>query len=427
MSRTCPIFGATATIASAAQAHRGRLLKVLAAATSALFSAAACAVDAVGYARIGTGDAANPHRTCYNLGISGGHYRLGNECDIYGELGLAHAATLEGVRYRGLVMANYHRPANDGSDARASLNQLFAEGRGLPGAPDVDFWLGQRFYGRADVHILDTHFVRMDGAGLGAHGITWGAAKVGIAYFRLDAGSGAPLGVQTSSRPARRVNIDVTDIALGGSGQLRVTATFTRGHDEPASAESGTRGVALGVQHDQRLHGIGGAHRAWLQYAQGSAALDANFGTMTANPAVAQWRVVESLTWQSGAFGGQVVALYGRHDADPPHGIATRYAELSIGARVSYAVSPQVKLMAEAGHMEKRPDRSGTQRLTKLTLAPTWSAGPGFSDRPELRLYMTTARWNDAANAGAGAAGLAGLGDGATRGTSWGVQLETWF
>jgi len=24
-------------------------------------------------------------------------------------------------------------------------------------------------------------------------------------------------------------------------------------------------------------------------------------------------------------------------------------------------------------------------------------------------------------------AGLAGLGDGATRGTSWGVQLETWF
>ena len=126
MSRTCPIFGATATIASAAQAHRGRLLKVLAAATSALFSAAACAVDAVGYARIGTGDAANPHRTCYNLGISGGHYRLGNECDIYGELGLAHAATVEGVRYRGLVMANYHRPANDGSDARASLNQLFA-------------------------------------------------------------------------------------------------------------------------------------------------------------------------------------------------------------------------------------------------------------------------------------------------------------
>jgi maltoporin len=419
------MFGATTTIASTTHAHAGRLLKVPAAATWALFSAAACAVDAVGYARIGTGDAADPQHACYNLGISGGHYRLGNECDIYAELGLTHAATVEGVRYRGLVMANYQRPARDGGDSRAGLNQLYVEGGGLAGAPDLDFWLGQRFYGRADVYILDTHFVRMDGAGLGAQGISWGAAKVGIAYFRLDAGSGAPLGVQASERPARRVNIDVTDIALGGPGLLRVTATFTRGHDEPASTEGGTRGVALSVQHDRRLDSIGGAHRAWLQYAQGSAALDANFGTMTARPAVAQWRVVESLTWQSGASGGQAVALYGRHDADPAHGIAARYAELSIGARVSYAVSPQIKLVAEAGHMEKRPDGSGTQRLTKLTLAPTWSAGPGFWDRPDLRLYVTTARWNDAANDGAG--GLTGLGDGATRGTSWGLQLETWF
>ena len=36
-----------------------------------MFSAAACAVDALGYARIGTGDAASPHRTCYNLASCG--------------------------------------------------------------------------------------------------------------------------------------------------------------------------------------------------------------------------------------------------------------------------------------------------------------------------------------------------------------------
>jgi len=398
-----------------------------ASAALALFSAAAFALDVDGYGRIGTGDAADTERTCYNLAISGGHYRLGNECDIYGELSLAHAASVEGVRYRALVMANYQRPVGDASDSRASINQLYVEGNGFAGAPDVSLWLGQRFYGRADVYILDTHFVRMDGAGLGAHGIVWGGAKLGIAYFGLDAGSGAPLGVQTSQRPARRVNIDVTDIALGGYGQLRVTGTLTRGNDEPATGESGTHGFALSVQHDQRLDGIGGAHRAWLQYAQGSAALDANFGTMSASPAVAQWRAVESMTWQSGALGGQAVALVGRHDADPAHGITARYAELSIGTRVSYAVSQHIKLVGEAGHMEKRPDGAGTQRLTKLTFAPTWSTGPGFWDRPELRLYVTTARWNDAANAGAGVGGLTGLGNGATRGTSWGVQLETWF
>ena len=77
--------------------------------------------------------------------------------------------------------------------------------------------------------------------------------------------------------------------------------------------------------------------------------------------------------------------------------------------------------------MEKRPDGPARNGLTKLTFAPTWSTGPGFWNRPDLRLYVTTARWNDAANAGAGLDGLTGLGDGATRGTSWGVQLETWF
>ena len=148
---------------------------------------------------------------------------------------------------------------------------------------------------------------------------------------------------------------------------------------------------------------------------------------MTASRQVRQWRLVESLTWQASALGGQVVALFGRHGQDVANGIAARYAEMSVGGRVSYAVTPHIKLLAESGYMEKRPDGSGTQRLAKLTLAPTWSTGPGFWNRPELRLYVTVARWNDAANAGAGLDGLSGLGDGRTRGTSWGVQLETWF
>jgi maltoporin len=90
-------------------------------------------------------------------------------------------------------------------------------------------------------------------------------------------------------------------------------------------------------------------------------------------------------------------------------------------------VTDHLKLVGEAGHMRKRPDGADTQRLDKLTFAPTWSVGPGFWDRPELRLYVTWARWNDAANAAAGAGGLTGLADGATRGTSLGVQLEGWF
>src|SRR5262245_61049867 len=186
--------------------------------TTAALAAWACggapvgAVEPEGYVRVGSGDFGARNRTCYNLGISGGHYRLGNECDFYGEFGLSHGAEADGVRWRGLGMVNYQRPASDGSASNGGVEQLYVEGHGFAFAPEVALWLGQRFYGRADVHILDTQFVRMDGAGLGAHGIALGAARLGVAYFRLDAGSGVPLGVQTSDRPARRVNLDLSDI-----------------------------------------------------------------------------------------------------------------------------------------------------------------------------------------------------------------------
>ena len=397
----------------------------LAAAVCASCSSAARALEPEGYVRVGSGDFGARDRTCYDLGISGGHYRLGNECDQYGEVGVAHTFTSDGVSVRGLVMANVQRPGRDGRGTTSGIEQLYVEARGGAWAPDVGFWLGKRFYGRADVHILDTKFVRLDGAGVGADGIDLGTAKLGVAFFRLEATSGAPPGAQPSERPAHRFNVDLTGLDLGDLGRLRVTATGTRGHADAGA--SGTRGFALSAQHDIAWPVVGAVNTAWLQFARGSAALDANFGTMTAAPAVAQWRLVESLTWQTGVFGGQAVLLFGQHDADAAHGIAARYTERSLGARLSYAVTPHVKLLVEAGTMDKRPVGGDRQRLTKFTFAPAWSLGPRWTDRPELRLYVTTARWNEAANNAAGAAGLTGLGDGATSGTSWGVQFETWF
>jgi maltoporin len=135
---------------------------------------------------------------------------------------------------------------------------------------------------------------------------------------------------------------------------------------------------------------------------------------------------VESLAWQMGAFGGQAVALYGQHDKDDVNGTA-KFKEISVGGRGSFALTNNFKLVAEAGYMQKKPDGSGTQKLSKFTFAPTLSAGPGFWARPELRLYVTTAKWNDAANAANGAGGLTGFGDNKTKGTSYGAQAEIWF
>jgi maltoporin len=90
-------------------------------------------------------------------------------------------------------------------------------------------------------------------------------------------------------------------------------------------------------------------------------------------------------------------------------------------------MTKNLKFLAELGYSQSKPDGGTTQKLTKFTFGPALSTGPGFWNRPELRLYVTSAKWNDAANAAAGAGGLTGNGDGKTSGTSYGAQVEIWF
>ena len=97
---------------------------------------------------------------------------------------------------------------------------------------------------------------------------------------------------------------------------MRVTRSLTQGNFNNAVDRKGTSGFGLSPQHDQQLKSIGGSITFWFQYAQGSAGLDQNFGTMTASSSVKAWRLVESLQWQVGPFGGQAVLLYGEHDKD---------------------------------------------------------------------------------------------------------------
>jgi maltoporin len=175
------------------------------------------------------------------------------------------------------------------------------------------------------------------------------------------------------------------------------------------------------VQHNQdNFLGWGGENTLWLQYAQGSAGLDGNFGgDLTASSGVKAARVVESFTWQQGAFGGQAMAMW-QQDKDAAGAKANA---ASLGGRVSYALTRNLKLLAELGHSRKKPDGGETAKLTKFTFAPALSTGPGFWNRPELRLYVTHAKWNDAAGNVTGQNAFIGK----TSGTSYGAQVEIWY
>jgi maltoporin len=253
----------------------------------------------------------------------------------------------------------------------------------------------------------------MSGVGAGADDIVslGGSAKLDLAYFRTDG---------DDAQPGSRINFDAHDIVTNPGGKLRVTATVTKG-----DFSGGKSGLGLSFQHKQQnVFGLGGGNTLWLQFATGSAGLDQNFGNLAAASGTRGIRLVESMTWQVGALGGQAQAMV-QQDKDGATGVKTNSS--TIGGRASYAITKNFKLLAEAGYSQKKPDDSATQKLAKLTVGPALSTGPGFFERPELRLYVTTAKWNAAANAAAGPGGVTGLGDNKTTGTSYGAQVEIWF
>ncbi|MED5619960.1 maltoporin [Ideonella sp. BN130291] len=378
-----------------------------------LASGSANALDYSGYFRAGPGltSANNTSRACYGLngGSSGMKYRLGNECDFYGEFQLSQGFKKDGIEYSANLMVNHYTAATQNNpDKGLNIEQMWAEAKGFDIAPEATFWIGKERGRRGDVHIVDTYFIEMLGVGAGAKGFSVGPGKLGVAYYKTD--SDAP-------HPGNRVNVEYVGLGLNPGGTLNFFATATQG-----DFDGGTKGAGLTIRHDQKdLFGAGSGvnNVIWLQASAGSTALNANFGDLTRPFDNKSWRVVESINWQKGAFGGQAMALFAREkDAAGVNTDST-----SIGGRVSYAMTKNFKFLAEVGVSQYKPDGGEKARLTKVTLAPTLSVGPGFFDRPEFRLYVTHAKWNTAAGNITGQPAFADK----TSGTSYGAQVEWWF
>ena len=90
-----------------------RIARLAAACGALLAGTAAHAVDWTGYMRGGPAatDVSGKSRQCYGIGEL--KYRLGNECDFYGEFQLAQAVKADGVEFNAVLMSNYYSPATE--------------------------------------------------------------------------------------------------------------------------------------------------------------------------------------------------------------------------------------------------------------------------------------------------------------------------
>src|SRR5437879_1711345 len=134
----------------------GRTTLIAVASAVVCASAAAQGFEFGGYLRGGPGATTTQgvSRACYGLPGPGLKYRLGNECDIYGEFALSQGFKADDVDYKATLMTYLYNPQTDTGDAKLGINQMFVEAKGYDVAPGATFWIGKRFFRRGDVHIV---------------------------------------------------------------------------------------------------------------------------------------------------------------------------------------------------------------------------------------------------------------------------------
>lgn len=397
---------------------------LLAAAAISLLSTGVQAVDWGGYARIGPGQKQNSGdgKRCYSGGEGGGLGsqapgkggvgRLGNECETYGEFGLSQNMSAGGVNYKALLMTNFYsagsHPADDNGKT-PRVNQLYVEAKGYDVAPNTTFWIGRRFYHRADVHMDDSFYVHgglQESTGAGADGINVGLGSLGVAVFRKDDAA-------VGGNAGTLLNLDLQDIASNPNGKLRLVASFSN-----FSGTNGESGAGLTLQHNQS--GLFGADNTlWLQYAKGSTWLDMGFAGGTQGSDYKRWRIADSLAWLKGPLTAQTLLHYGKAEEPAAGGGTNSATTLSLAGRVAYAFTKNFKLQGELGTARTKPDGGSSQTVTKFTIAPTLTVGPNYYDRPELRFYVSTFKFNDAYGAATGQS--------KNSKTAAGFQAEIWF
>lgn len=336
-------------------------------------------------------------------------YRLGNEGDYGIEVDIIKNFEAAGVNWK-----VHYMPGKWGSGS-VSTNQAYVEMSGLSFAPQAKFWAGQKRLRIQDVHIVDNFLMNYgDYQGAGVTDIGLGGAKLGVGVFTGDTFDQK----MAAGTKATRINADISEIATNPGGKLRVLLTAVNGSGQVA----GNTGYGASVSHNQSDFLTKGMnHTLFLQTSSGHARIDGEFEAIdgvTAGKKVT--RIADSLNWQIGAFGGQTMVGY-QINRDDLTGVTTK--DTSIGARLSYAVSKNFKILGEAGTTYRKTP-TGDQKLSKFTIAPTLSIGPDFWSRPELRLYYTRANWNTAAAAANASTFGAG---GKTARSIVGVQYEVWW
>jgi len=388
-----PIQGrAAAAAALVASAFLGPLaLPAPALGDIALYESDGVTLKTRGYFRGGVGWTADgDDQECFQLPGAPAKYRLGNECEIYGELGGSALFAPEGgsgfakeFGVHGRVSL-FRSPTNSfeehnfwGSEGWVSLDSK--DDSALDGA---QLWAGQRFYRRNDVHINDFYYWEGTGLGFGVEQIGVGFGEVAIAYFWAGINN-----VENADDAAYdRIDARLEEIETNPGGTLAFSLDVRRARNPTEGRPD--FGLGANVQHRQEV--LDGFNKLALQVGTGASSLLANDDALTADEGDVRARLVEQFAINPAPLYSLGVAAFA--EVRPDGG-----TWFSLGARPILNLTDYAALELEGGIDHVRPDEGDARTLGKVTFAAALRDGRKFFDRPELRAFVTYANWTRSA------------------------------
>jgi maltoporin len=384
------------------------------------------AFDFHGYFRTGAGgNSPGGDQVCFKLLGAASKYRLGNECETYGALKFGETVFKEddGSHFKVNATFAFETAAEkDWEEYTTAMREVYAEGGGFGDArwQPVRFWIGKRLL-REDVHITDFFYWDNSGAGGGLYNLPLAGARFSYSLIHNVrdgfSDSGAPFN-DGSDRAVLTHDLRLYDIDSNRGGKLVAGLAWLSANESRAGFD-GTDGWQLHLVHEQQSL-LGGFNRLALQYGAGAGATLSKSPDDTLSSDDKTWRAVEQLMLQPSArWSGMATAVYERKDA--------KQRWLSLGIRPIYHFGEHFNLALELGQDRVKPDNGDEQVLTKLTIAPQLSAGRGFFSRPVLRLFVTWADWNRAAQDAGVAGGTSGVFGSDSEGLTYGLQAEAWW
>jgi maltoporin len=395
--------------------------------------------------------------TCFQLAIPGGllsKYRLGNECEVWGELQLSTVvyagedgavATLHFmptvyipttyIGYSPTGVVNSPAQFSTSTGATLSFPNLYVDIKGISWLSGGTAWMGTRYYKRESIYISDFFYWNPSGVGAGIEDIKLGKdLRLSYAAFAADGEPGTPPDATSPPLPLQidfgvRNDLQLRGIRPWDSGEAQLGFQYIANYSNNPASHGGWGATLQFVQKT-----LGGDNKLALQYGRGGGT---GFGTLARfyypdfslrhDLSESRLRIVEVLTVQPIDMVGAQVALVYQHD-DLGTGSAGKTDWYSAGGRVGWAFTRHAKLLGEAGYDRvKKSNGSDPQWLAKFTAAAALTADRGFSARPELRVFYTWAVWDVAARTATVDSGMLYTTTQFLSGAIFGLQAETWW